>query len=119
MRLTLRFTWAIDVVREAFDFLLDKHLGFTYIIGHYNPSVRTIGQVSHTTCVCVLILYINGETYILKSTPNDRLFDKLFMAICIYSQSFCHKSAERKSLKEYFLYFVLMSGLRLEPWLYI
>ena len=37
------------------------------------------------------------------------------MAVLIYSQSFCQKSAERKSPKKYFLYFVLMSGLALEP----
>ena len=55
--------------------------------------------------VCVLILYISGGTYSLKSTPNDR-FEKLFIAIFIYSQSFCPKSAERKSPKKYFSYFV-------------
>ena len=31
--------------------------------------------------LCVLILYISGGTYSLKSTPNDRFFVKLFMAI--------------------------------------
>ena len=31
------------------------------------------------------------------------------MAIFIYSQSFCQKSAERKSPKKYFSYFVLIS----------
>ena len=41
------------------------------------------------------------------------------MAVLIYSQSFCQKSAERKSPKKYFLYIVLMSGLGLEPWLYV
>ena len=40
------------------------------LIGHYNPSVR-----------CVLILYISGGTYCLKSTTNDRFFEKLFMVI--------------------------------------
>ena len=34
---------------------------------------------SHHLC-CVLILYISGGTYSLKSTSNDR-FEKLFMAI--------------------------------------
>ena len=34
----------------------------------------------------VLILYINGGTYILKSTPNDRYFEKILMAIIIYSE---------------------------------
>ena len=31
--------------------------------------------------LCVLILYISGGTYSLKSTPNDRFFEKLFMTI--------------------------------------
>ena len=31
--------------------------------------------------LCVLILYISGGTYSLKSIPNDRFFEKLFMAI--------------------------------------
>ena len=69
--------------------------------------------------LCVLILYVSAGTYSLMSTPNDRLFQKLFMAIFIYSQSFDQKSAEKKSPKKYFLYFVFMSGLELEPWLYI
>ena len=28
--------------------------------------------------LCVLILYINGETYCLKSTPNDKFFEQPF-----------------------------------------
>ena len=31
--------------------------------------------------LCVLIVYISGGTYSFKSTPNDRFFDKLFIAI--------------------------------------
>ena len=32
----------------------------TYIIGHYNPSVRIIELVAHTTCVvCIHFFYIN------------------------------------------------------------
>ena len=30
---------------------------------------------------CVLILYISGGAYSLKSTPNDRFSEKLFMPI--------------------------------------
>ena len=40
------------------------------------PSVRTIDLVSHTTCVvCV--------RFIQKSTPNNNLFEILFMAILV------------------------------------
>ena len=82
----------------------------TYIIGHYNPLVRIILT---PRMLCVLILYISGGTCSLKSsTPNDRFFEKLFMAVLIYSQSFCRKYTERKQPKKYFLsYFVLMPGL--------
>ena len=31
--------------------------------------------------LCVLILYISSGTYCLKSTTNDRFFEKLFMVI--------------------------------------
>ena len=36
----------------------------------------------------VVILYVSGGTYSLKSTPNDRFFEKLFMAILVYFQEF-------------------------------
>ena len=91
-----------------------------YVIDHYKPSVRIIDLVSHTTYVVyVNFLYISGGTYSLKSTLNGRCFEKLFHGRFIYSQSFCQKSAERKSPKKYFSYFVLMSGLGLEPWLFV
>ena len=31
--------------------------------------------------LCALILYMSGETYSLKSTPNDRFLSNFFMAI--------------------------------------
>ena len=34
--------------------------------------------------LCVLILYISGGSYSLKSTPNGRFFEKLLMAILFY-----------------------------------
>ena len=50
--------------------------------------------------LCVSILYISDETIGLKSTPNDRFFEKLFHGNFIYSQSFCQKSAARKIAEE-------------------
>ena len=80
-------------MRKIYEPELDLH---TYIIAHYNPSVRIIDLVSHTTyVVCVNFLYINGRTYSLKSTPNDRFVEKTFHSNFIYSQSFCQKSPER------------------------
>ena len=43
--------------------------------------------------LCVLILYVSGDTYNLKSTPNDK---EIFNGKIIYSQSFCRKFAEGK-----------------------
>ena len=46
------------------------------------PFSQINDLVSHTTyMVCVLILYISGETCSLKSTPTDRLFEELYMSI--------------------------------------
>ena len=36
----------------------------------------------------VLILYISGDTYSLKSTVNDRFLEKLFMAILLLVSEF-------------------------------
>ena len=52
----------------------------TYIIGHYNPSVRIIDLVSQTSYVVCVNFISSGGTYSLKSPPKDRFFKKLFMA---------------------------------------
>ena len=79
----------------------------TYIIGHYNPSFRIIDLVSHTTyVVCVHYIYKWRGTNSLKSTLNNRFFEKFFHGGFIYALSFFQKSAERKLPKKYFSYFV-------------
>ena len=35
--------------------------------------------------LCVLILYISGGTYSLKSTPNDRFFEKLYYMAILFT----------------------------------
>ena len=50
--------------------------------------------------LCVLILYISGGTYSFKVDSDRQIFFKNFS--CQF-QSFCQKSAERKSSKKYFL----------------
>ena len=55
-----------------------------YIIGYYNPSVRIINLVSHTT----YLVFVN---FIHKWRDLQFKVD---------SQSFCQKSAERKSPKK-------------------
>ena len=67
-----------EILYEIVILLKDIH---TYIIGHYNPSVRIIDLVSHTTYVVCFL-------WSLKSTPNDRFFEKLFIAILFTLRAF-------------------------------
>ena len=90
----------------------------TYIIGHYNPSVRIIGLVSHTTHVMCVNFMREWRNIQFNVDSERQILEKLFHGNFIYSQSFCQKSAERKSPKKYFSYLVLMSGLGLELWIF-
>ena len=57
----------------------------TYIIGHYNPSVRIIDLLSHTTyVVCVNFIH---EWLDPQSANERQFFETLFHAIFIHSQS--------------------------------
>ena len=49
-----------------------------------------------------LILYVICGTYSLTSTPNNRFLRNFCMTGLFNSQSFCQKSAERKSPKKYY-----------------
>ena len=100
----------------------------TYIYAYihiyiHNWLLQPFHLVSHTTLCCVLILYMRGGTYSLKSIPNDRFLGIYFNAILfysagkwnrlfktfhgnfIYSQIFSQKSDERNSRKKYFFIF--------------
>ena len=65
----------------------------------------------------VLILYPSDGTYSFKVIIEQQIFFKTFHGNFIGSQSFFFKSADKKSPKEYFLFFVSMSDLELESWL--
>ena len=63
-----------------------------------------------TYVLCVYFIQVPGHNIrSLLRTPDFVFFcfffEKLFMAILFYSQSFCQKSAETKSPKKYFSYF--------------
>ena len=90
----------------------------TYIIGHYNPSSRIIDRVSHTTYVVCVNFIHKWRDLQFKFDSERQIFWETFHGNFIYFQSFCQKSTERKSPKKYFLYFVSMSGLGLEIWLF-
>ena len=88
----------------------------TYIIGHYNPSVRIIDLVSHITYVaCVNFFIYKWRNLQFKVDSERQISRATFHGNFIYSQSFYQKSANRKAPKKYFLYFGLMSSLGLEP----
>ena len=61
--------------------IVGQAIMLTNIIGYYNLSVRIRTLLLPQLMLCALILYIGGGIYSLKSTPNDRFFEKLFMAI--------------------------------------
>ena len=69
--------------------------------------------------LCVLILYRNGGTYSLKSTPNDSFFWETFHGNFIYFSKFSAEICWEEIAEEIIFYFVLMSGLGLELWLFI
>ena len=53
----------------------------TYIIDHYNPSVRITVKLLTPLMLNALILYINGGTYSFKVDSERHIFEKLFIAI--------------------------------------
>ena len=55
----------------------------TYIIGHYNPSAGIIDLVLYTTYVVCVNFIHKWRDLRLRSTPNNRFFEKLFMAILL------------------------------------
>ena len=93
--------------------------GSTYI---HNWSLEPFSQdydlASHITyVVCVNFIHEWRELQ-FKVDSERQIFEKFFIAI-LFTQSFCQKSAEKKSLKQRFHIFVLMFGLGLEPWLFV
>ena len=85
--------------------------------GRIDPLYNVL--VSHTTYVVCVNFIHEWRDLQFKVDSERQIFEKLFHGNFIYSQSFCQKSAERKSPKKYFLYFILMSGLGLEPWVFV
>ena len=75
--------------------------------------------VSHVInyVVCVLTLHMNGRTYSLKLIPNNRFLWNFSWQFFISSQSFCQKSAERKSPKKYFFIFRFVEDKSDKPYI--
>ena len=83
----------------------------TYLIDHYNPSVRNMDLVSHTTYVC--------GTYSLKSIQNHRFFLEVFIGILFAVKVFDRnllRESHRRIIFFFFHIFVLMPHLGFKPW---
>ena len=61
-------------------------------------------------CSVTPILYMSGGTYCLKSTPNDRFFEKLFVAIFYLISQFFPENSWAKIAEEIIFVSCLMSG---------
>ena len=99
-----------------------KHTNIhTYIHSNYNSSVKIIDLVYHTTYVVCVNFTLKCRDLQFKVDSEWQIFWENFHGnfYCTLRESFYQKSAERKSPKKYLLYFILMSGLDLEPWLYV
>ena len=75
----------------------------TYLNGHYNPSVRIIDLVSHTIyVVCVNFIHKWRDLQFTVDSERQIFLRNFSWQFLFDSQSFCRKSAERKSPKKYF-----------------
>ena len=76
----------------------DKYKCYVHTYTHnmsLQPFTLDYDLASHTTyVVCTLILYMSGGICSLRSTPNNRLFEKFYMVILFILRAFCQKSAE-------------------------
>ena len=98
----------------------NKYDSNTYIIGHYNPSVRIIDLVSHTTYVVCVNFIDKWRDLQFKVGSERQIFWETFHGNFIWTlRVFARNLLRGKSPKKYFSYFVLMSGLGLEPWLFV
>ena len=70
------------------------------------PFSQDYGLASHTTHVVYVSLIREWRDLQCNVDSERQIFEKLFHGRFIYSQSFCKKSAERKSPKKYFSYFI-------------
>ena len=78
------------------------------------PFSQGYGLAFHTTHVVCFNFICEWWDLQFKVDFEGQIFEKLFRGRFIYSQSFCQKSAERKSPKKYFSFSYLMTKLGYE-----
>ena len=75
-------------VRIQWSHLLLILIGYTYIIGHYNPSIRIIDLASHSTYVVCVNFIQKWRNLQFKVDSERQIFWETFQCNFIYSQSF-------------------------------
>ena len=80
----------------------------TYYIPNWplQPLSQDYGLFSHTTHIMCVNFIREWRDLQFNVDSERQIFEKLFHGRFIYSQSFCQKSAERKSPKKYFSYLI-------------
>ena len=91
------------------------HTYITYLIGHYNSSVRITTQHLTSLTLPALILYLSGGTCSLKSTSNDRFLRSFSQQFYFTLRIFARNLQRGNRLVKYFHIFVfLMSDLEFD-----
>ena len=87
----------------------------TYIIGHYDPSIRIIDLVSHITYVVCVNFIHKWRDLQFKVDFERQIFWETFHGNFIY---FARNLLRGNRRRNTFRILFLMSGLGLEPWLF-
>ena len=87
----------------------------SYIIGHYNLSVRISAQLLTPLMLCALILYVSGGAYSLTSTPKDSFLRNFFMAVLLALRVFARNLLRESRRRNIFLYFSNPSNMYIRP----
>ena len=85
---------------KKFEKVFNSFFKDTCLIGHYNHSVRIIDLVSHTTYVVCIDCIHKWRDLQFKVGSEQQILEK---------------QIERNLPKKYFLYFLLLPALGLEP----
>ena len=93
--------------------------GHTYIISHYNPSVRIIDLVSHAAyIVCVNFIHKWRDLQFKVDSERQIFWETFHGSFNLLSEFLPEICWEEISVEILFI-FLLMSGLGLEPWPFV
>ena len=90
-RVSINIPTTLSIALFYLKFLIYKP--HTYIIGHYNPSVKIIDLVFPLLMLCVNFIH-KWQDLQFKVYSEQQIFWETFHGNFIYSQSFCQKSAD-------------------------